>query len=174
MALRQTADSAARLPTSSRGSGPAPAAGHVLEPEPDCRRHGGRQLSRCRHRRELPRSGVQDRVSSFVSALRATADIAAAGRLWDLLKGLRTQGGADRTVSAGGYRVLSTQPSTLKEDPMTDPRAFTSFDFDNNEKQKDLFVGQARSDSPTPLSSTTGLARPRCRRRNGRSSSKAR
>lgn len=34
---------------------------------------------------------------------------------------------------------------------MADPRAFTSFDFDNNEKQKNLFVGQARSDSPTPF-----------------------
>lgn len=34
---------------------------------------------------------------------------------------------------------------------MTDPRAFVSFDFDNNEKHKNLFVGQAKSDSPTPF-----------------------
>ena len=34
---------------------------------------------------------------------------------------------------------------------MAEPRAFTSFDFDNNEKQKNLFVGQAKSDSPTPF-----------------------
>lgn len=34
---------------------------------------------------------------------------------------------------------------------MADPRAFTSFDFDNNENQKNLFVGQAKSDSPTPF-----------------------
>lgn len=34
---------------------------------------------------------------------------------------------------------------------MTDPRAFTNFDFDNNVNQKNLFVGQARSDSPTPF-----------------------
>jgi hypothetical protein len=32
---------------------------------------------------------------------------------------------------------------------MTDPRAFVSFDFDNNEKHKNLFVGQAKSDFPT-------------------------
>lgn len=34
---------------------------------------------------------------------------------------------------------------------MADPRAFTSFDFDHNEKQKNLFAGQAKSDSPTPF-----------------------
>ena len=34
---------------------------------------------------------------------------------------------------------------------MADPRAFVSFDFDHNEKQKILFAGQARSDSPTPF-----------------------
>lgn len=34
---------------------------------------------------------------------------------------------------------------------MTDPRAFTSFDFDHNVTQKNLFVGQAKSDSPTPF-----------------------
>lgn len=34
---------------------------------------------------------------------------------------------------------------------MSDPRAFTSFDFDNNQTQKNLFVGQAKSDSPTPF-----------------------
>lgn len=34
---------------------------------------------------------------------------------------------------------------------MSDPRAFVSFDFDNNEKQKNLFAGQAKSDSPTPF-----------------------
>ncbi|MEO9249128.1 TIR domain-containing protein [Citricoccus nitrophenolicus] len=34
---------------------------------------------------------------------------------------------------------------------MTDPRAFTSFDFDHDETSKTLFVGQAKSDSPTPF-----------------------
>lgn len=34
---------------------------------------------------------------------------------------------------------------------MADPRAFTSFDFDHNENAKNLFVGQAKSDSPTPF-----------------------
>ncbi len=34
---------------------------------------------------------------------------------------------------------------------MADPRAFTSFDFDHNETQKNLFVGQAKKDSPTPF-----------------------
>lgn len=37
--------SAAHRPASSRGSEPAPAAGHVLELEPGCRRHGGGQFS---------------------------------------------------------------------------------------------------------------------------------
>lgn len=32
---------------------------------------------------------------------------------------------------------------------MADPRAFVSFDFDNNLIQRNLFVGQAKSDSPT-------------------------
>jgi hypothetical protein len=34
---------------------------------------------------------------------------------------------------------------------MADPRAFTSFDFDHNETEKNLFVGQAKTDSPTPF-----------------------
>jgi MTH538 TIR-like domain (DUF1863) len=34
---------------------------------------------------------------------------------------------------------------------MSDPRAFVSFDFDHDEKSKNLFVGQAREDSPTPF-----------------------
>lgn len=34
---------------------------------------------------------------------------------------------------------------------MADPRAFTSFDFDHNEREKNLFRGQAKSDSPTPF-----------------------
>jgi len=34
---------------------------------------------------------------------------------------------------------------------MAEPRAFVSFDFDHNEKQRNLFVGQAKSDSPTPF-----------------------
>jgi hypothetical protein len=46
---------------------------------------------------------------------------------------------------------------------MSDPRAFVSFDFDNNQIQKVLFAGQAKSDSPTPFtvhdwSSKTALA----------------
>jgi hypothetical protein len=34
---------------------------------------------------------------------------------------------------------------------VSDPRAFVSFDFDNNQTQKILFAGQARKDSPTPF-----------------------
>ncbi len=34
---------------------------------------------------------------------------------------------------------------------MADPRAFISFDFDHNLAEKNLFVGQARTDSPTPF-----------------------
>lgn len=34
---------------------------------------------------------------------------------------------------------------------MADPRAFVSFDFDHNEESKNLFVGQAKKDSPTPF-----------------------
>jgi CHASE2 domain-containing sensor protein len=32
---------------------------------------------------------------------------------------------------------------------MADPRAFVSFDFDHNQTAKNLFAGQAKSDSPT-------------------------
>lgn len=32
---------------------------------------------------------------------------------------------------------------------MADPRAFISFDFDNNQKSRTLFVGQGKSNSPT-------------------------
>ena len=35
---------------------------------------------------------------------------------------------------------------------MADPRAFISFDFDNNENHKNLFSGHCRKDSPTPFS----------------------
>ena len=34
---------------------------------------------------------------------------------------------------------------------MADPRAFISFDFDHDESSKNLFVGQAKSESPTPF-----------------------
>jgi|SRR5580658_3980180 hypothetical protein len=34
---------------------------------------------------------------------------------------------------------------------MSDPRAFVSFDFDHNETSRNLFVGQAKHDSPTPF-----------------------
>ena len=34
---------------------------------------------------------------------------------------------------------------------MPDPRAFVSFDFDHDENSKNLFVGQAKKDSPTPF-----------------------
>ncbi len=34
---------------------------------------------------------------------------------------------------------------------MADPRAFLSFDFENNETDKILFAGQAKSSSPTPF-----------------------
>jgi antiphage defense system Thoeris ThsB-like protein len=34
---------------------------------------------------------------------------------------------------------------------VAEPRAFLSFDFDNDETSKRLFAGQAKSDSPTPF-----------------------
>lgn len=34
---------------------------------------------------------------------------------------------------------------------MADPRAFVSFDFDHDSASRVLFVGQAKSDSPTPF-----------------------
>jgi hypothetical protein len=34
---------------------------------------------------------------------------------------------------------------------MADPRAFVSFDFDHNERERNLFAGQAKTDSPTPF-----------------------
>ncbi|HWM64291.1 MAG TPA: TIR domain-containing protein [Solirubrobacterales bacterium] len=34
---------------------------------------------------------------------------------------------------------------------MSDPRAFVSFDFDHDETSRMLFVGQGKSDSPTPF-----------------------
>ncbi len=34
---------------------------------------------------------------------------------------------------------------------MADPRAFVSFDFDHDSSSRVLFVGQAKSDSPTPF-----------------------
>jgi hypothetical protein len=34
---------------------------------------------------------------------------------------------------------------------MSDPRAFVSFDFDHDETTRRLFVGQGKSDSPTPF-----------------------
>lgn len=35
--------------------------------------------------------------------------------------------------------------------PTSDPRAFVSFDFDNNQTEKTLFAGQATKKSPTPF-----------------------
>ncbi|MBP8806156.1 MAG: TIR domain-containing protein [Kofleriaceae bacterium] len=35
---------------------------------------------------------------------------------------------------------------------MANPRAFISFDFDNNERERNLFAGQCSSKSPTPFS----------------------
>jgi hypothetical protein len=34
---------------------------------------------------------------------------------------------------------------------VTNPRAFVSFDFDNNEVSRNLFCGQGKEDSPTPF-----------------------
>jgi len=34
---------------------------------------------------------------------------------------------------------------------MSDPRAYISFDFDHDEKHRNLFAGQAKTDSPTPF-----------------------
>lgn len=34
---------------------------------------------------------------------------------------------------------------------MADPRAFVSFDFDHNVTEKNLFAGQAKTDSPAPF-----------------------
>jgi hypothetical protein len=40
---------------------------------------------------------------------------------------------------------------------MSDPRAFVSFDFDHDERSKNLFVGQAKSESPTPFTIEASL-----------------
>lgn len=34
---------------------------------------------------------------------------------------------------------------------MADPRAFVSFDFEHDERHRNLFAGQAKKDSPTPF-----------------------
>ncbi len=34
---------------------------------------------------------------------------------------------------------------------MADPRAFVSFDFDHDERSRNLFCGQGKKDSPTPF-----------------------
>jgi hypothetical protein len=45
-----------------------------------------------------------------------------------------------------------TLPVPTLEDPnMADPRAFLSFDFDNDAEAKRLFAGQCSSKSPTPF-----------------------
>ena len=68
-----------------------------------------------------------------------------------------------RSVGASLYDV-AVQSVRIKEHLSRTSRVH-SFDFDNNEKQKNLFVGQAKSDSPTPFmvhdwSSKTKLSRP--------------
>lgn len=40
---------------------------------------------------------------------------------------------------------------TEMENHMAEPRAFISFDFDNNKTEKTLFAGQATKDSPSPF-----------------------
>jgi hypothetical protein len=42
---------------------------------------------------------------------------------------------------------------------MADPRAFLSFDFDHNERERNLFAGQAKRDSPTPFTAADWSSR---------------
>jgi len=48
-------------------------------------------------------------------------------------------------------RLITVMRFRQGEDKMADPRAFVSFDFDHNETEKMLFVGQAKN-SRTPFS----------------------
>ena len=50
---------------------------------------------------------------------------------------------------------------------MADPRAFISFDFDHNETEKTLFVGQSKN-SKTPFSIKIGQRNHQCPKVNGR------
>jgi hypothetical protein len=52
---------------------------------------------------------------------------------------------------ARAYTLGAENPFTQGEVKMADPRAFISFDFDHNETEKMLFVGQAKN-SKTPFS----------------------
>ena len=56
---------------------------------------------------------------------------------------------------------------------MADPRAFISFDFDNNLTDKNLFVGQIKN-SRTPFRRRTGLRKNLFPNLRGRSSSRRR
>ena len=57
---------------------------------------------------------------------------------------------------------------TISGGLMADPRAFVSFDFDNNQTEKNLLVGRPRTTPQLRSPSTTGQARPLSRSRNGR------
>lgn len=52
-------------------------------------------------------------------------------------------------VVAGLLRTEDPKPSRQS---IANPRAFISFDFDHNEKHRNLFAGQCREKSPTPFS----------------------
>ena len=49
---------------------------------------------------------------------------------------------------------------------MADPRSFISFDFDHNETEKNLFVGQSKN-SKTPFSIQDWLPNRRCLSQSG-------
>lgn len=63
----------------------------------------------------------------------------------DPFRGSQLDLGLSPTIQLGRGR------SGPSDHGMGDPRAFISFDFDHDEAQRNLFVGQARRDSPTPF-----------------------
>lgn len=63
--------------------------------------------------------------------------------------GLATRQGKSRTRSRSGGMQSKSSPRRRKH--VADPRAFISFDFDHDEKQRNLFAGQGKTGSPTPF-----------------------
>jgi hypothetical protein len=61
----------------------------------------------------------------------------------------------DEAVGIIAMLVEGRKKSHNKQTPrryfMADPRSFVSFDFDHDESSKNLFVGQAKKESPTPF-----------------------
>ncbi len=58
-------------------------------------------------------------------------------------------------MNGAATRVTTAQAARFEqsklEATMAEPRAFVSFDFDDDESSRNLFAGQAKKDSPTPF-----------------------